>query len=75
MDQDEGVDNLTACVSVMLKGSFLSWQSLLESELLLRKRKKKTKKPRMSGIVSTLSLLSISYRHFQMYFPLHFHPL
>lgn len=30
----EGVDNLTAFDSVMLKRSFFSWRSLLESELL-----------------------------------------
>lgn len=43
MDQDEGVDHLTACFC-HVEGLLFSWQSLLESELLLNKRKNKNKK-------------------------------
>lgn len=56
MDQVDGVDNLTACDSVMLKGSFSHGRAYLSLNCC---KKTKQKKKRMSGIIRTLSLLSI----------------
>lgn len=57
----EGVDNLTAFDSVMLKRSFSHGGAYLSLNCCKKKQQNETKKKRMSGIVRTLSLLSISY--------------
>lgn len=45
MDQDKGVDNLTACDSVMLKGSFVHGRAYLSLNCCTKtKRNKKSTK-------------------------------
>lgn len=70
----EGVDNLTAFDSVMLKrsfshgGAYLSLNCCKKNKKLTHSKKKPTKK-RMSGIVRTfISAFYFLSRHFQLYF-------